>query len=109
MICSCNFLLQIWSKSNDSQKFHFIVIHVLYKRNNDVFLSFRAANEAESGGNGVKGKINEAIGKSAGKSKETVEESAKAAAKVVGEAIHKTSQKVKESGFSAKDESDAEL
>ncbi|KAH1237143.1 hypothetical protein GmHk_08G022177 [Glycine max] len=50
---------------------------------------------------GVKRTFREAVEKNFGKSKETVEESAETAAKLVEEAIHKTTEKVKESSDSA--------
>ncbi|KAL5175712.1 hypothetical protein HKD37_08G021849 [Glycine soja] len=75
MIFKCSFLHQIWSKGT----------------------GWVGDREYD----GVKRTFREAVEKNFGKSKETVEESAETAAKVVEEAIHKTTEKVKESSDSA--------
>ncbi|KAK7358910.1 hypothetical protein VNO77_00851 [Canavalia gladiata] len=70
--------------------------------------NLEGAGEGGEGSHGVKGTLKDAVGNSFDKGKETVEESAKSAAKVVGGAIHKTTEKVKETTDSDK-ESEAEL
>ncbi|KAB1210403.1 hypothetical protein CJ030_MR6G025438 [Morella rubra] len=70
-------------------------------------LDFGGTDDAKSangvGGDGAKGKMKEAAQESLKTSKNAVEESTESAAKVVGGAMHKTTEKVKES-VSEKDE-----
>ncbi|XP_057421180.1 uncharacterized protein LOC130715144 [Lotus japonicus] len=77
------------------------VIHDLQMQFSPPNLDFRGGGETEHD-------VKEAVGKSFDRSKETVEETAKSAANVVGEAIHKTTEKVKE-GTDSEKESKAEL
>ncbi|GLT68908.1 hypothetical protein SLA2020_411010 [Shorea laevis] len=67
-------------------------------------LDFRVKDKDERG-NGVGGRMKEAVKKSVGTGKATVEESAKFA----GEATHKTVEKVKESVFDREEESHDDL
>ncbi|KAK7399465.1 hypothetical protein VNO78_10648 [Psophocarpus tetragonolobus] len=68
------------------------VIHDLQMQFSPPNLDFRGTREVGE----ESGVTKEAIEKVFGKSKDTVEESAESAAKVVGEAIHKTTQKVRD-------------
>ncbi|CAL5326835.1 unnamed protein product [Camellia sinensis] len=67
----------------------------------------RYGDKFESGGGGEK--MKEAAEKSFETSKVTVEESAKSAAKVMGEAMHKTTKKVRETVSDADNDSHDEL
>ncbi|KAI7997248.1 hypothetical protein LOK49_LG10G01558 [Camellia lanceoleosa] len=67
----------------------------------------RYGDKFESGGGGEK--MKEAAQKSFETSKVTVEESAKSAAKVMGEAMHKTTKKVRETVSDADNDSHDEL
>ncbi|RZB96879.1 hypothetical protein D0Y65_020535, partial [Glycine soja] len=79
-----------------------IVIHDLQMQFSPPNLDFRGTGwVGDREYDGVKRTFREAVEKNFGKSKETVEESAETAAKVVEEAIHKTTEKVKESSDSA--------
>ncbi|GAU19709.1 hypothetical protein TSUD_78340 [Trifolium subterraneum] len=78
------------------------VIHDLQMQFSPPSLDFRGMGNVDQDG------MKEAVGKSFDKSKVSVEGTAKSAAELVGDAIHKTTEKVKDSTETDK-ESEAEL